>query len=192
MPSILLVTVPPCDDYLIGALVSPLRSIFQIPVDRYSGETIDPTFAFDAYRNQYNSTAVISAFLQRFGGSGHKILGVTSVDFFVPVLTYVFGEAQLDGPIAVVSSHRLDDTLYGLPPNPELINQRLLKEAVHELGHTFGLIHCHDYRCVMHTSTTAEDIDVKSDRFCRTCEALVQKKRNAMGADADLRSQSEV
>jgi len=139
--------------------------------------TIDPAFAFDVYRNQYNSTSIISAFLQRFPGLDGKLLGVTSVDFFVPVLTYVFGEAQLDGPVAVVSSHRLDNTLYGLSANPGLITERLLKEAVHELGHTFGLIHCHDYRCVMHTSTTAEDIDVKSERFCSSCEALVRKKR---------------
>jgi archaemetzincin len=143
-------------------------------------ETIDPSFAFDIYRNQYNSTALISAFVQRFPGIQRKILGVTSVDFFVPVLTYVFGEAQLDGPVAVVSSHRLDDTLYGLPANPELITERLLKEAVHELGHTFGLIHCHDYRCVMHTSTAAEDIDIKSERFCQSCETLVRRKTESM------------
>ena len=177
MPPIRLFAVPPCDESLIRGLVSPLRSIFQIPVEMHLNGTIDPAFAFDVYRNQYNSTSIISALLQRFPGLDGKLLGVTSVDFFVPVLTYVFGEAQLDGPVAVVSSHRLDNTLYGLSANPGLITERLLKEAVHELGHTFGLIHCHDYRCVMHTSTTAEDIDVKSERFCSSCEALVQKKR---------------
>ncbi len=177
MSSICLFAVPPCDESLIKGLIVPLRSIFQVPVEMRLDGTIDPAFAFDVYRNQYNSTSVISAFLQRFPDLDGKILGITSVDFFVPVLTYVFGEAQLDGPVAVVSSHRLDNTLYGLPANQELVMERLLKEAVHELGHTFGLIHCHDYRCVMHTSTTAEDIDVKSERFCPSCEAMVEKKK---------------
>lgn len=180
MASIRLVPVPPCDESLIRALVSPLRAIFQVPVEVSPGGMLDPSFAFDVYRNQYNSTALISAFVQLFPGVSEKILGVTSVDFFVPVLTYVFGEAQLDGSVAVVSSHRLDDTLYGLPANPGLITERLLKEAVHELGHTFGLIHCHDYRCVMHTSTAAEDIDVKSERFCVLCEGLVRRKTESM------------
>ncbi len=153
--------------------ISPLR-LFSVPASIDVTEAIDPSFAFDVYRNQFNSTSLISAFIQRFKGLGGKIIGVTSVDLFVPVLTYVFGEAQLDGSFAVVSAHRLDDTLYGLPPNPMLLHERLVKEAVHELGHTFGLVHCVDYRCVMHSSTAVEDIDVKSEHFCRSCEMLLR------------------
>ncbi|HTX20216.1 MAG TPA: archaemetzincin family Zn-dependent metalloprotease [Bacteroidota bacterium] len=180
MPSIRLLGIPPSDEQLIEGLVEPLRSILRLPVEIGSGWTLDPAFAFDPYRNQVNSSSIIGGFLQHFPTVDGKILGVTTSDLFVPVLTYVFGEAQLDGPIAVVSSHRLDDTLYGLPPNPDLLAQRLLKEAVHELGHTFGLIHCRDYRCVMHTSTAAEDIDIKSERFCPACESAVSKKRSEM------------
>ena len=176
MFSILIVPVPPCDNGAVDTLISPLQSIFQLPISRDSMEAVDPSFAFDAYRNQYNSTAIISTFIQRFAGYKGKVLGVTSVDFFVPVLTFVFGEAQLDGPIAVVSNHRLDDTFYGLPADPKLLKERLIKEAVHELGHTFGLVHCHDYRCVMHSSTAVEDIDVKSEIFCPACKAIVEEK----------------
>jgi archaemetzincin len=176
MSSILIVPVPPFDMRKVNALVSPVQLTFGLPVHVNSEIIVDPSFAFDLYRNQYNSTSVISTFIRQFEKHEGKVLGITSVDFFVPVLTYVFGEAQLDGPIAVVSSYRLDDTLYGLPDNPRLLEERLIKEAVHELGHTFGLIHCHDYRCVMHSSTAVEEIDVKSEHFCPACEDQLRVK----------------
>ena len=174
MSSILIVPVLPCDDNAVSALIPPLETIFRFPASLHVTEPIDPSFAFDVYRNQFNSTALISAFVHRFKGFKGKIIGVTSVDLFVPVLTYVFGEAQLDGPFAVVSAHRLDDTLYGLPANSQLLHERLAKEAVHELGHTFGLLNCLDYRCVMHRSTAVEDIDVKSKEFCQSCEEVLR------------------
>ncbi|MBI4429387.1 MAG: hypothetical protein HY562_09750, partial [Ignavibacteriales bacterium] len=102
-------------------------------------------------------------------GASSKILCITALDLFVPVLTFVFGEAQLDGSAAIVSSHRLDESFYGLPKNQEILEHRLLKEAVHELGHTYGLVHCHDYECVMHSSTSVEEIDVKGTTFCTRC-----------------------
>ena len=176
MSSILIVPVPPFDMRKVNALVSPVQSTFGLSVHVNTSSTVDPSFAFDLYRNQYNSTSIISALIRQFEKHEGKVLGITSVDFFVPVLTYVFGEAQLDGPIAVVSSYRLDDTLYGFPDNPKLLEERLIKEVVHELGHTFGLIHCHDYRCVMHSSTAVEEIDVKSERFCPACEDQLRAK----------------
>lgn len=176
MSSILIVPVPPFDMRKVNALVSPVQSTFGLSVHVNSSSTVDPSIAFDLYRNQYNSTSIISALIRQFEKHEGKILGITTVDFFVPVLTYVFGEAQLDGPIAVISSYRLDDTLYGLPSNPKLLHERLVKEAVHELGHTFGLIHCHDYRCVMHSSTAVEEIDVKSERFCPACDDQLRAK----------------
>jgi archaemetzincin len=107
---------------------------------------------------------------------GEKILGVTGIDLFVPVLTYVFGEAQLDGRAAVVSSFRLDDRLYGLSPNPALLRERLVKETLHELGHTFGLLHCRDFECVMHSSTSVEEIDLKPAHLCGKCAGHIGRK----------------
>jgi len=91
------------------------------------------------------------------------------VDLFVPVLTYVFGEAQLDGKAAVVSTFRLREEFFGLDADPKLERTRLLKEAIHELGHTFGLIHCRNYDCVMHSSTSVEEVDLKPTDFCEDC-----------------------
>jgi archaemetzincin len=172
MSSILLVPVPPVDRELISDLVQPLRRAFAADVSVHTAG-MDPSCAFDSARNQYNSTFVISAVLEQFGGNTHKVLGVTSLDLFVPVLTFVFGEAQLDGTAAMVSTYRLDETLYGLSPNRELLRERLIKEAVHELGHTFGLIHCRSFECVMHSSTSVEEIDAKGAEMCPACRAAV-------------------
>jgi archaemetzincin len=91
----------------------------------------------------------------------------------VPVLTFVFGEAQLDGNCALVSTARLKEEFYGMPPRRELARERLIKEAVHELGHTFGLRHCADWRCVMSSSHAVERLDVKGAAFCALCRRVV-------------------
>ena len=77
---------------------------------------------------------------------------MTEIDLYIPVLTFVFGEAQLADGGAVVSAHRLHQEFYGMPTDPELLHERLLKESLHELGHTYGLRHCPDYTCVMSSS----------------------------------------
>ena len=120
--------------------------------------------------------AIISKLLERYEDLEGKVLGVTSGDLFVPVLTYVFGEAQLEGKVAVVSYHRLGEDFYGLPADEELLQSRLLKESVHELGHTFGLLHCSNYLCVMHSSTGVEEIDIKTDKLCADCRKKLSER----------------
>ena len=96
---------------------------------------------------------------------------MTSLDLYIPILTFVFGEAQLGGTSAVVSYHRLRQEFYGLPADMDLLANRLLIEAVHELGHTLHLTHCQDYRCVMAASHAVEWIDIKDSGFCDDCLA---------------------
>jgi len=175
MSAIFVVPIGPTPPELITNLLLPLEQAFGLPAQIEHRLQIDPGPAFDESRNQYYSTRLITFLLGRVPHPEGKILGVSSKDLFVPVLTYVFGEAQLDGSAAVVSSYRLDDTLYGLPPNPSLLQDRLLKEAVHELGHTFGLIHCFNQECVMHSSSAVEEIDLKSSAFCRNCRSVLGK-----------------
>jgi archaemetzincin len=95
------------------------------------------------------------------------------MDLYIPVLTFVFGEAQLSDGGAVVSAHRLRQEFYGMPTNPELLHERLLKESLHELGHTYGLRHCPDYTCVMSSSNAVERIDLKNAEFCPNCALLI-------------------
>lgn len=132
---------------------------------------LDLPAAYDRPRRQHNSTALLAQLLARGGPPDEKRLVVVDVDLFIPVLTFVFGEAQLAGPAAVVSTARLDERFYGLPANPALLHDRLVKEIVHELGHTFGLYHCRQFECVMRSSTDVEEIDLKKAHLCRECRA---------------------
>lgn len=167
--SILIAAINPVDRSLLEPLVNPLAVTFRCKVEVTKAMPLNGSFALNVSRNQYGSTPLISALLEKFEDFNGKILGVTSGDLFVPVLTYVFGEAQLDGKVAVVSSHRLRDEYYGLQQNVDLLELRLIKEAIHELGHAFGLLHCSNYMCVMHSSTGVEEIDVKTEKLCAEC-----------------------
>jgi len=152
-------------------LAAALARAFHTPC-RIRPETLDLSFALDQRRNQYYSTAIIQR-LERGADPNARVLGVTGCDLYVPVLTFVFGEAQLDGNCAVVSTARLKEEFYGLPAREDLLRQRLVKEASHELGHTFGLRHCADWRCVMASSHAVERLDVKEAGFCAVCRKPV-------------------
>ena len=104
-------------------------------------------------------------------GDTWRLLGVTERDLYIPILTFVFGEAQLGGASAIVSYHRLTQEFYGLPPDLDLLANRLLIESVHELGHTLHLTHCDDFRCAMAPSHAVEWIDIKDSGFCEDCLA---------------------
>ena len=135
--------------------------------------TFDPELAFDASRGQYQSRVLMKLALEHRTDKKHKVLVITGVDLFVPVLTYVFGEAELQGNGAIVSLYRLRNEFFGLPENRNLLNQRLRKEVVHELGHTYGLLHCHQNSCVMHSSTYTEEIDIKTETLCDGCRNIL-------------------
>jgi archaemetzincin len=127
--------------------------------------------AFDPSRGQYNSTALLAQLVKAYSNVDEKRIAVVGVDLFIPVLTFVFGEAQLNGIAAVVSCFRLENPFYGMPRDDSLTWKRLEKEIVHELGHTFGLFHCHQFECVMRSSTYVEEIDLKRDSLCGDCES---------------------
>jgi archaemetzincin len=118
-------------------------------------------------RRQFDAKKVLGCLAEQ--ATSDFVLGVTGSDLFMPVFTFVLGEAYLDGRAAVVSTFRLDDERYGLPKNPELLRTRLLKEALHELGHCHGLIHCHNSKCVMYASAGVEEVDLKGAELCQRC-----------------------
>ena len=91
------------------------------------------------------------------------------------MLTFVFGQAQLNGPMAVVSLARLRQEFYRLPPSRILLTARALKEVLHEVGHTFGLIHCQDRSCTMSLATNIQQLDMKGSEFCRSCEIILRE-----------------
>ena len=160
---------------LLRPLATILTRIFGLSVVEVL-PNFDPEQAFDRGRGQYDSRILLRLLLDQVPESDGRVLGVTGVDLFIPILTFVFGEAQLGGRAALVSTRRLRAQAYGLPQNEDLLFRRLCKEAIHELGHNFELLHCADPRCVMVSSTYVEGIDLKSDRFCTRCLELLRPR----------------
>jgi archaemetzincin len=161
-----------------AGIAAVVREIFRVPVT-VSTAALELEKAFDGSRGQYHSTALLSHLLERHCGQEMKCIAVVDVDLFIPVLTFVFGEAQFDGPASIVSLHRLTNQFYGMPPDDDMTIQRLEKEIVHELGHTFGLYHCHQFECVMRSSTYVEEIDLKMADPCGACREILAQKQIA-------------
>ena len=128
----------------------------------------DPAFALNTARGQYDSTRLLVALRSRF--SQPMVIGAAACDLFIPVLTFVFGEAEMPGRAAIFSIHRLREEFYGLPPDRALLTARAQRELWHEAGHLRGLAHCPDWSCVMSSSHSVERVDAKSERYCRDCE----------------------
>ncbi len=135
-----------------------------------------PQEAFDKIRRQYRSDIILSlvhSYAER-AKTPDRVLGVIDADLFVPNLNFVFGEAECPGKAALISLWRLRQEFYGAPPNFELFVERSTKEAVHELGHTFGLGHCANPFCVMYFSNSIFETDRKKSLFCSQCHLKVQ------------------
>lgn len=160
------------EDGLVKDLRPALEATFRVPC-RVLPIRLDPEFAFHGERQQYHSSEILKRMQTFLAADSWRMLGVSAVDLYIPILTFVFGEAQIGGPCAVVSAHRLRQEFYGLAPDHRLFRERLLKEAVHELGHTLSLTHCDDYRCVMASSHAVEWIDLKESTLCSACRAAV-------------------
>ena len=171
----------PFDSAAMEALVDlcvGLKREFGVPCEILPPEPV-PEFAFNLARQQYSSTEILASMMKRAGPDDVRILGVMPFDLYIPILTFVFGEAQLPGSCALVSYHRLRQEFYGLPPDSNLLRERLLKESVHELGHTLNLSHCEDYQCVMSPSHGVEWIDLKTSHYCSACNTLVSPRKSS-------------
>ncbi len=156
----------------LEALAGELERIFRTPCRVLDG-VLDVKFAHNAARGQYHSTTILERLEATSSNGKSRLLGVTAVDLFVPIFTFVFGEAQVGGKCALASLYRLAEEHYGLPADEGKLRERLTKEAVHELGHTFGLRHCEDWQCVMASSHSVELVDVKLAEFCGGCGRVV-------------------
>jgi archaemetzincin len=166
----------PVPGAVLSAMEAALGDAFRLPVVR--GDPIDePPRAFLPARAQWSSTAFLEVLLGRVPLGATRLLGVTERDLCVPVLSFVYGQAQLGGRVAVVSLARLRPEFHGLPPGPAILERRAATEAVHEVGHTFGLVHCLDRRCPMSLSIDLADLDGKTPTPCAACGALLEGSR---------------
>jgi len=128
-----------------------------------------PPRAFDSRRRQYLSNLLLEELDSGSPAPADRVLGVTDADLYAPGLNFVFGQADMGKGVAVISLARLRQEYYDLPSDEALFRDRALKEAVHEIGHTLGLRHCANRRCVMHFSNSLPDTDFKQAAFCSNC-----------------------
>lgn len=141
---------------------------FPLPVRRLPSLPI-PEDAFDTKRGQYQSVEIMKLLARHAPHDADRVLGVTDVDLAIPMLTFLFGQAQFDGSVALVSLCRLRQEFYGLPPQESLLRERTVKEVLHELGHTFGLVHCAQPACAMSLATHIASVDAKAQKYCERC-----------------------
>lgn len=168
MDALTLVRIGETPTELVDELAAGLGPILRLPV-RTAEERIDPQFAFQSTRGQFDSRRLLERLAALPSSPGEAVLGVADVDLYASIFTFVFGEAHLGGTIGLVSVHRLRPEVYGLPTDPDLVSSRLLTESVHEIGHLLGAIHCKVPGCVMNFSGAVEEIDLKTPVPCASC-----------------------
>jgi len=169
---ILLIPVGPVQDDLLSGLIEPLAATFGLPCRAIAPIPIPPR-AYNHRRGQYLGPRVLSALARLPLPDAERVLGIIDADCYARGLNFIFGQASIHGRDCFIALPRLRQSFYNLPEDEALFRQRVLKEAVHELGHTYGLDHCPAPRCVMHFSNSLHDTDVKEARFCSRCRVQI-------------------
>ncbi|MCX6152409.1 MAG: archaemetzincin family Zn-dependent metalloprotease [Ignavibacteriales bacterium] len=159
---------------LLNDVIKELSNYFSSKI-KLINIPLDILPAYSKEREQYFSTQLISDSIKLTNKYNGKVLVIVEFDLFVPVFTYVFGEAQLNGKHSIVSVCRLHEEFYSGITNDALLFERTIKEIMHELGHNFGLFHCKNWDCVMHVSQGIEEIDIKGKTYCKSCVEKVEQ-----------------
>lgn len=173
--SILLISFGFFEEELLEKVAFDVEREFSIQVKTKQGH-LDLSEYYDSARRQYDGNRLLHELSLRFCDESAKTLGLFNVDLFIPILTYIFGQAFLHGQCGIASVYRLRNERYGLKPDSALFTNRVKKEVIHELGHTFGLIHCPNPACVMRSSTYVEDIDQKEQSLCWSCREKLKEQ----------------
>ena len=161
------------NNLLLQNLVTELSKRFSSSINVVEIKlNLDNFFSVD--RKQYFSTQIIGEIIKHTDKYNGKVILLTGVDIYVPALTFIFGEAQLNGKHSILSVCRLHEEFYSGISNDNLLLERTIKEALHELGHNYGLRHCIDWDCVMHASHGIEEVDIKGITFCAECKPYVE------------------
>lgn len=147
-------------------LINNLQAKLNFPVELEEVKPV-PSGSYNSARAQYLASGFLAELRKLAQAENNtKFLGVTEVDLYSQGLNFIFGQADIGGPAAVISLARLRPTSFRLTDERSLLNERVLKEAVHELGHNFGFQHCDNQKCVMHFSNSIKDTDKKSADYC--------------------------
>ena len=157
---------------LMDPIREEIKRIYGYPTE-VLGLLDELEFAFHPNRKQYHSTPILEQLSNKAPAGAVKVLALVEVDLFIPILTHVYGEAQLGGKACIVSTIRLNEGHSYLNMQEPFLS-RIVKEAIHELGHTFQLRHCREHTCLMHYCRNESDVDRKSDQLCRYCKVLLE------------------
>jgi archaemetzincin len=157
---------------LLEKVVIDIEHEFRLPVKTKEGH-LDLSLYYDPSRRQYDGYRLLKEIDSGFAKEKDKTLGLFNVDLYIPILTYIFGQAYLNGKSGIASIYRLRNERYGIFKDEKILVSRFRKEVIHELGHTFGLLHCYDPTCVMRSSTYVEDIDQKNHMLCHKCKEQI-------------------
>ena len=160
---------------LVQRVLHELSKIFPGKIKRIRLE-FEHEKSFSPERNQYFSTLLLAEAINHTSQFEGKVLILVDFDLYIPVFTFIFGEAQLNGKHSIVSLCRLHEEFYTGETNEELLVNRTIKEILHELGHNYGLLHCKSWECVMHSSAIIEEVDIKGNSYCSDC--MREIKRN--------------
>jgi archaemetzincin len=177
MDRIILVLLSNINSHLVDALKSGLATTFDKQVEiRHKISNLDS--AFDPIRNQYISPRLLSRLKRIKREPGDKILGLVDVDLYSPGYDFVYGEAEISSGVATLSVFRLisdeQDIRFRTRFDIRMIEERALREAIHELGHLYGLGHCRNPKCVMRTCTCLDDVDEAGNELCPSCESKLK------------------
>ena len=170
------------DQELLEQLGKEIRKVFAYDTDIKS-LIEEKDLWLDPVRKQYHSTPILETLAIISPPEAIKVLAITKVDLFIPILTHVYGEAQLGGKACILSTYRFTE---GLTRGTETFLHRIVKEAVHELGHTFNLRHCPDAACVMHYCRSVKEVDRKDNHFCRYCTVLLKDEMKSLAKGAPV------
>ncbi len=172
MSSVCLVSVGRVDEEVLDVISKRVQEVFAIAVIR--GPVLpEPGQAFDGRRRQYSSVTIMRELVSLRPPDSSRLLALTEKDLFIPMLSFIYGQAQLGGHVAMVSLARLRQEFYQMPTNHRLTVSRAVKECFHELGHTFGLVHCLSAECPMALSTNIVQLDRKTADFCHACSIML-------------------
>jgi archaemetzincin len=171
--SIVFLTVEHFEPEFHADISRTISRVFKLPVKFIETHTDLSTF-YDPERRQYNGNKLLYEIESHFANEESKTIGLFRIDLFIPILTFIFGQAALGGKSGIASIYRLKNEHYGMKQDDLLLLSRFKKIIIHELGHTFGLKHCHTSQCVMQSANYVEEIDQINEQLCCKCQSEIK------------------
>jgi archaemetzincin len=172
MEKIILVIFSEIDSRYIAGLKTGLETAFKRNVE-INNQINNLKYAYDRARNQYTSPRLLSRLRRMRKAPADKVMAVVDVDLYSPGYDFIYGEADVKAGLATLSIYRLRETTANGRPDSHLLMERIIREAVHEVGHLYGLVHCKNPKCVMRTCTCAAEVDEAGNGLCADCQGTL-------------------